>query len=206
MSRQPVTATTWHFTQQTLLEPLNVTGASAFCFNERYRDVLSQNLDENNSTRTSPDCCTYVTNSVTVRECVCVCYIQFDGYTSVYIVPVCSYMESNSVLDADDDTTSSAVSPTRRGAHENTYGIWNRRRNVYASHEVWILWLGCLSITIVHGACDRPRCLRVVNSGIHAPHPLDLQGVIIKPPKAPVLHNFEHLKHLGPCRQCSLFS
>ena len=45
-----------------------------------------------------------------------------------------------------------------------------------------MLWLGFLtSITIVHGACDRPRYLRVVNSGIHAPHPLDLRGVIIKP-------------------------
>ena len=72
ISRQPVIAITWHFTQQTLLEPLTVTGASAFRFGERYRDVLSQNLDENNSTQTSSDCCTYVNNSVTVRGCVCV--------------------------------------------------------------------------------------------------------------------------------------
>ena len=49
ISRQPVIAITWHFTQQTLLEPLTVTGASAFCFGERYRDVLSLNSDENNS-------------------------------------------------------------------------------------------------------------------------------------------------------------
>ena len=41
------------------------------------------------------------------------CYIQFAGYTDI----VCSYVESNSErLVADDDTTS-AVSPTRRGAH-----------------------------------------------------------------------------------------
>ena len=67
--------------------------------------------------------------------------------------------------------------------------------------------LGRLTIiTIVHGACDRPRCLRVVNSGIHAPHPLDLRGVIIKPPKPPILLNFEHLKHRGPCRQRPLSS
>ena len=48
--------------------------------------------------------------------CVCVCYIQFAGYTDI----VCSHVESNSVLVADDDTIS-AVSPARRGAHENIY-------------------------------------------------------------------------------------
>ena len=80
------------------------------------------------------------------------CYIQFAGYTSVYVVPVCSYVESNSVLDANDDTTS-AVSPTSRGAHEKACGMRNRRRNAYASHEVWMLWLDCLSIATVHGAC-----------------------------------------------------
>ena len=53
---------------------------------------------------------------------------------------------------------------------------------------------------------NRPRCLRVVNSGIHAPHPLDLRGVIAKPPKPPIFLNFEHLKHLGPCLQRSLSS
>ena len=119
-----------------------------------------------------------------------------------------SDVEANSVLllVADDDATST-VSPTRRGGHEKTHGMRDRRRNVYVSLEVWMLWLGFLtSITIVHGACDRPRCLRVVNSGIHAPHPLDLRGVIIKPPKPPILLNFEHLKHRGPCRQRSLSS
>ena len=42
-----------------------------------YSDVLYQNLDENNNTQTSTDCCTvvlctsYVNISVTVRVCVC---------------------------------------------------------------------------------------------------------------------------------------
>ena len=120
-----------------------------------------------------------------------------------------SDVEENSVLllVADDDTTFT-VSPTRRGGHEKTHGMRDRRRNVYVFLEVWMLWLGFLtSIRIVHGACDRPRCLRViVNSGIHAPHPLDLRGVIIKPPKPPILLNFEHLKHRGPCRQRPLSS
>ena len=61
-SRQPFIAITWHFSQQNLLEPLTVTRASASCFGQRYRDVLSQNLDENNSisTQTSTNCCTVV--------------------------------------------------------------------------------------------------------------------------------------------------
>ena len=95
---------------------------------------------------------------------MCVCYIKFAGYTGGYVVP-CSYVESNSVLLVTNDDTTSAVSPTRRGAHEKMYGIRNRRRNVYASLEVWMLWLGCLT---KHN--NRPRCRRVVNSGIHAPH------------------------------------
>ena len=49
------------------------TGASASCFGERYRGVLSPNLDENNSTQTSTDCCT-ANNSVTMRVCVCATY------------------------------------------------------------------------------------------------------------------------------------
>ena len=60
ISRQPIIAITWHFSQQTLLEPLTVSGARASCFGERYRDVLYQNLDENNNTQTSTDCCTVV--------------------------------------------------------------------------------------------------------------------------------------------------
>ena len=41
ISRQTIIAITWHFSQQTLLGPLTVTGANASCFGERYRDVLS---------------------------------------------------------------------------------------------------------------------------------------------------------------------
>ena len=86
-----------------------------------------------------------------------------------------SDVEANSVVLVADDDTTSTVLPTRRGGHEKTHGMRDRRRSVYVSLEVWVLWLGFLtSITIVHGACDRPRGLRVVNSGIHAPHPLDL--------------------------------
>ena len=39
---------------------------------------------------------------------VCVCYMQFAGYTNI----VCSYVESNSVQHVADDDTTSAVSPT----------------------------------------------------------------------------------------------
>ena len=60
ISRQPIIAITWPFSQQTLLEPLAVSEARACCFGEQYRDVLYQNLDENNNTQTSTDCCTVV--------------------------------------------------------------------------------------------------------------------------------------------------
>ena len=61
ISRRPITTIIWHFSLQTLLEPLPVmTGARASCFGDRYRDVLYQNLDENNNTRTSTACCTVV--------------------------------------------------------------------------------------------------------------------------------------------------
>ena len=53
---------------------------------------------------------------------------------------------------------------------------------------------------------NRPRCLRVVNSGIHVPHPLNLQGVMLKAPKPSILLILEHLKRLGPCRQRPLSS
>ena len=36
INRQPIIAITWHFFQQTLLEPLTVSGARASCFGERY--------------------------------------------------------------------------------------------------------------------------------------------------------------------------
>ena len=128
ISRHPIIAITWHFSQQTILEPFIVSGARASCFGERYRDVLYQNLDENNNTQISTDCCTVVvlrTSTIQVQYgCVCcVCYMQFAGYANT----VSSYVESNSVrLVADDDTTSD-VSPTRRGGHEKTYGMRKRR-------------------------------------------------------------------------------
>ena len=59
ISRQLI-AITWHFSQQDLLEPLTVSGARASCFGERYRVVLYQNLEENNNTQTSTDCCAVV--------------------------------------------------------------------------------------------------------------------------------------------------
>ena len=88
------------FSQQTLLEALIVTGASASCFGEQYhtlvicvtthRDLLlylHQKLDENNS-----------------NQQVQTAVQQYVQYTMV-----CSYVASNSVLFADGDTTSSAV-------------------------------------------------------------------------------------------------
>ena len=59
---------------------------------------------------------------------------------------ICSHMESNSVLVAGGDTTS-ALSPTRRGARLNTYGMRNRRQNVYVSPEICAYWVGCLIST-----------------------------------------------------------
>ena len=64
-----------------------------------------------------------------------------------------SDIEANSVVLVADDDITFTVSPTRRGGHEKTHGMRDRRRNVCASLEVWMLWLGFLiSITIVHGA------------------------------------------------------
>ena len=120
ISRQTIQAITWHFSQQTLLERLTVSGARASSFGERYREVLYQNLHENNNTQTKYrllySSTPYVNNSVTVRVCVCVCYMQFAGYTNIVCVR----------LVADDETTS-AEPPTRRGAYETTYVMRNRR-------------------------------------------------------------------------------
>ena len=74
---------------------------------------LHQKLDENNSNQQV---------QTAVHE-----YIQYTI--------VCSHVASNSVLVADGVTTS-AVSPTRKELHGETYGMRNRRRNVYASLEV----------------------------------------------------------------------
>ena len=48
---------------------------------------------------------------------------------------VCSYVASNSALFADGDTTS-AVRQQGEELHGETYGMRNRPRNVYFSHEV----------------------------------------------------------------------
>ena len=95
--------------------------------------------------------------------------MQFAGYTCVYVVPgVCNiYVEPNSVLIVvANDFTTSAVLPTRTGVHETAYGIRNRRRNVFASLEVWMLWLGCLSITTPSTvpACSQLGDTRAVSS------------------------------------------
>ena len=52
------------------------------------RDVLSQNLDENNNIQTSTDRCTTssTVNSSVWYWCMFVCFIQFAGETSVYVV------------------------------------------------------------------------------------------------------------------------
>ena len=48
--------------------------------------------------------------------CKCACYVQCVGYASVNTVyDICSYVESNYVLVANDYTTY-AVSPTRKAA------------------------------------------------------------------------------------------
>ena len=65
----------------------------------------------------------YVNNSVTARVCVrATCSLL-----GTPILSVVTWVESNSVRFVADDDTTSAVSPTRRGAFENTYGMRNRR-------------------------------------------------------------------------------
>ena len=94
MSRQPITAITWHFSQQTLLELLTMTEARASCFGERYRDVLSHNLDENNTQnkyRLLYSSTSYANNSVTVRVCVC-------ATCSFLVTPILSVVMWNQTL------------------------------------------------------------------------------------------------------------
>ena len=98
ISRQPITAITGNVSQQTLLEPLTVTGASSSCFGERYRDVLSQNLDENNSTQTSTDCCTVACKQFSYNTGVCVCATSSLLDTSAYISYVVMWNQTLSFL------------------------------------------------------------------------------------------------------------
>ena len=85
-----------------------------------------------------------VYNSVFFKQYVVYKSTVLSKYRLLYTMyMVRSYMESDSMLVADGNTTS-AVSPTRR--------VRNRRQNVYASLEVCIFWIGCLiSTTTVVG-------------------------------------------------------
>ena len=90
--------------------------------------------------------------------CVCVlhtvCWVHHQRMYMLYLVYVVMWNQTLYYLLLQIMIcTTSAVSPTRRGVHEKTYGVRNRRRNVCAFLDVWMLWLGCLSITTVHGAC-----------------------------------------------------
>ena len=122
---------------------------------------------------------------------MCVYYVQRAGYTLTYILyMVCSYMESNSVLVENDDATS-AVSPTRRGTPGKD--VWNAE-----SPTKRLFFLRSVNVLARLPKHKRPRCLRVVNSGIHAPHPRNLGGVILKPLKSAILFISEYLR---PCRE-----
>ena len=89
--RQPIIAITWHFCQQTLLEPLIVTGAIASCFGERYRDILSHDLDENNSsTQTSTDRCTGVCEPFNYSIGVCVCATYWYSLLGTCGIKLCT--------------------------------------------------------------------------------------------------------------------
>ena len=97
-----------------LFSALIVTGGSAFCFGEQYRDLLlylHQKLDENNS-----------------NQQVHTAYIQNTM--------VCSHVASNSVLFAKSGDTTSGVRQQGEELFGETYGRRNRRRKVYTSIEV----------------------------------------------------------------------
>ena len=80
---------------------------------------------------------------------------------------------------------------------EMTYGMRNRQRDVYASLEVWMPWLGCLSTTIVHGACVQST--RGYTRGINLT--LGESSSSNSSLKPPILLIVEYLKSLGTCRQ-----
>ena len=85
-----------------------MTGASASCFGEQYRDLLlylHQKLDENN-------CNQQVQTDVQQ-------YIQYTMVTLYFLQMVIPLM-----LFAGEEL------------HRETYGMWNRRRNVYSFLEV----------------------------------------------------------------------
>ena len=171
------------------------------------RDVLPQNLDENNNIQTSTDRCTTssTVNSSVWYWCVCVCYIQFAGDTSVYIC--CTVMSKQTLYDYLLQMMIPLLLCRQQGeeATKRHTACGTAAKRICLPRSVDAV----ARLPNKHNnrprCLDRPRCLREVNSGIHAPHPLDLRGVI-KPPKPPILLNFEHLKHRGPCRQRPLSS
>ena len=115
-------------TNKNLLEALIVTGGSASCFSEQYRDLLlylPQMLDEKNSNQQVH---TAVQQYIQYKESCCI-----------------------EVLFAKPGDTTSAVRQQGDEFHGATYGRRNRRRNVYAFFEVWMLWIGCLRTTTVVG-------------------------------------------------------
>ena len=116
----------------------------------------------------------------------------------VYVVPgVCSYVESNSVLlvAANNDMYHfCCVANKERSPRKDVWSTKPPAKRLCLPRRV-----DALARLPKHN--NRPRCLRVINSGLHAPHPLDLRGAIIKPLTPSILLNFEHLKHLGPCLQ-----
>ena len=113
---------------------------SSSCFGE-YRDLLlyllHHKLDENNSNQQ--------VHTAVQR------YIQYTM--------VCSHVASNSVLFAESGDTTSTVRQQGGELLEEMYRRRNRRRNVYASLEVWMLWLKCLRTTTVVGTHGLDRFL-----------------------------------------------
>ena len=117
MIRGRTISNTCTFCQQIFLEAWTVTGRSASCFGEEYRDLLlylNQKLDENNSNQQ-------------VRTGV----QQYIQYTILR-----SHVASNSVLFAESGDTTSAARQQGEELLGETYGRRNRRRNVYASLEM----------------------------------------------------------------------
>ena len=134
------------------------------------------------------------------------CYIQFAGDTSVYIC--CTVMSKQTLYYYLSQMMIPLLLCRQQGeeATKRHTACGTAAKRICLPRSVDAL----ARLPNKHNnrprCLDRPRCLRVVNSGIHAPHPLDLRGVIIKPPKPPILLDFEHLKHRGPCRQRPLSS
>ena len=139
-----------------------------------------------------------------VYECVLrtTCWIHHYVVYMLYMVLCGYYVESNSVLvvaDRDNDTTSLPF-------HNKERSSTKRRGMKCGIADMSMLPLKCVCFLARLAKHNRPRCLRVINWGIHAPHPRDPRGVILKPLKPAILVILEYLRHLGPCRQHPLSS